>query len=129
MNLNIPNNNIDNSGFIDNGYFNAQTLPNFNSQLSSPPLGFQAEFETFGFKINVAITQYQQQELLNNTVMFSNPTEASTSFSYAQCIGNLAQLISPPHVSKSETFIFETSGFKVKITVVPIFNPMFQQNQ
>ncbi|RGB28684.1 hypothetical protein C1646_673056 [Rhizophagus diaphanus] len=142
MDLNIPNN-IDNSGFVGNGYPNLQPLPNinsnaitnypttltFDSQVPSPPLDFQTEFKTPGLKININITQYQhqQQNFLNNPVMFPNATEATASFSYAQCIGNVAQqFISSP---QSGTFNFEFSGFKIKITVEPISTPMFQREQ
>lgn len=142
MNPNIPNN-IDNSGFIDNGYPNLQPLPNinlnattnypttftFDSQFPSPPLDFQTQFETPGFKININITQYHQQSFPNNPAKFSNATEASASFSYAQCIGNLAQqIISSPQSETFRTFNFEISGFKIKITVMPTSNPMFQQD-
>jgi hypothetical protein len=146
MNHNVPNN-IDNSGFVGNGYPNLQPLPNinsnattnypttfttFDSQFPSPPLDFQTEFETPGLKININITQYQhqQQNFLNNPVMFPNTTEASASFSYAQCIGNLAQqFISSPQSETFRTFSFEFSGFKIKITVEPTSNPMFQREQ
>ncbi|CAB5201439.1 hypothetical protein RhiirA5_378158 [Rhizophagus irregularis] len=140
MDLNIPNN-IDSSGFVGNGYPNLQPLPNINSnattnypttQFPSPPLDFQTEFKTPGLKININITQYQhqQQNFLNNPVMFPNATEASASFSYAQCIGNLAQqFISSPQSETFRTFNFEFSEFKIKITIEPTSTPMFQQEQ
>lgn len=137
MNPNIPNN-IDNSGFIGSGYSNLQPLPNINlntttNYLNDPTMftyNSQSPFlpptETSRFDIQITITQYQQR-ILNNTIMFSNATETSTSFSFVQSTGNFAQFMSPPPVSVPETLSFEISGFKIKIAVVPIFNQQDQQ--
>jgi hypothetical protein len=117
MEPNIPNN----IGFLGNA--TPMTFTS-NSQFPPPPFDFHTEMEIPGYKIKITITQ---QNFFNNTIMPSNATEASTSFSYAR---NLAQYISPL-VSQSETFSFEISGFKINITVVPISvsNPMFHQDQ